>query len=336
MEREVAGDAVPVDPLARFRRWAAVAVGVAVLGYVGWAVLRGFTETAEELVAFDWALYVVVLLLTLVNYGLRYAKWAWLLARVGVRLPADANLTVFAAGLAMVISPGKAGELLKPYLVRVLTGTGMERTIPVLVTERVTDGIAVVALAAIGVSTYYAEGTRVIWLTLAAIAVGLVVVSIRPLAEAVIEGFRRLPVVGRFADRLHAMYAALRVCVSPWALIVTMAMSMVAWGAECVGYWLVFRGLGVSASLDVSTFLYAFATVFGAPSPGGMGMADAALGEMALQLVDGITGPQAVAAALLIRVATLWFGVVLGGLAMLRLESVIARFRRLDPEASGV
>ena len=37
-----------------------------------------------------------------------------------------------------------------------------------------------------------------------------------------------------------------------------------------------------------------------------------------------VTAPQAVAATLLIRVATLWFGVLLGAGALLRMESVIA------------
>ena len=55
----------------------------------------------------------------------------------------------------------------------------------------------------------------------------------------------------------------------------------------------------------------------------GLGMADAALAEGAVALVDGLSDPQALAGSLLIRVATLWFGVVLGAVALLRLESVL-------------
>jgi uncharacterized membrane protein YbhN (UPF0104 family) len=42
-----------------------------------------------------------------------------------------------------------------------------------------------------------------------------------------------------------------------------------------------------------------------------------------LQVVPGITEGQALAASLLVRLATLWFGVVLGALALLRMEHVI-------------
>ena len=41
------------------------------------------------------------------------------------------------------------------------------------------------------------------------------------------------------------------------------------------------------------------------------------------RLVDGISEGQALAASLLVRLATLWFGVVLGAFALLRMERVI-------------
>lgn len=314
----------PPAAMHSFRRWAAWAVALAALGYLAYAVWKGFSETAAELVGFVWSLYVPVLGLTLVNYGLRYLKWHYLLHQLGVHVPHRANLWVFAAGLAMVISPAKAGEVVKPYLVRELTGASMARTIPALVAERGTDGIAVVALAAVGVSTFYAEATHLIWGTIGAIAAALVVLSSRTLATGVIRTIGAIGPLRGVAARLDEAYTALRTCLAPVPLLVTVAMSLVAWWAECVGYWLVFKGMGVSAGLDVSTFLYAFATVFGAPSPGGMGMADAALAEGAVALVDGLSAPQAVAASLLIRVATLWFGVVLGAVALVRLERVIA------------
>jgi uncharacterized membrane protein YbhN (UPF0104 family) len=314
--------------MVRFRRWAAIAVALATIGYLAYAVWKGLSETAAELYAFDWPIYVPVLLLTLVNYGLRYFKWHYLLRQLGVHIPHSANAPIFITGLAMVISPAKAGEVVKPYLVREVTGAPMARTIPALVAERATDGIAVVALAALGVSTFYAEAESLIWGTVVGIAAVLAVLMVRPLAHGVIGLVGRLPPLSGLAARLLEAYEALRTCLAPVPLLVTVVASLIAWWAECVGYWLVLRGLGhATAGLDVSTFLYAFATVFGAPSPGGMGMADAALAEGATALVAGLSAPEALAASLLIRVATLWFGVALGAIALLRMEAVLAAHR---------
>ncbi len=317
----------PRAAIDKYRGAVAITVAVAALGYLAYAVWSGFSETASELVAFAWPLYVPILGLTLVNYGLRYAKWAWLLRRLGVQMPWRANVAGFIAGLAMVISPGKAGELVKPWLVREVTGTPMARTIPALVAERLTDGIAVVVLAGFGVATYRPESVPLIVGTLAALALGLLVFSIDPLAEAVFRGMERPAPLRGLVAKLRESHGAMRTCLGPFPLVVTLVLSMLAWYAECVGYWLVFRGLDVPADLGVSTFLYAFATVFGAPSPGGMGMADIALVEGAERLIPAITEPQALAAALLVRVATLWFGVLLGAFTLLGLDPIVRRAR---------
>ncbi|MCB9680261.1 MAG: flippase-like domain-containing protein [Alphaproteobacteria bacterium] len=330
-------EAAPRDALERARGAVGAMLAVAVVGYLSYALWKGWRETADHLAGFAWAVYLPVLALTLVNYGLRFAKWAWLLRRLGVDMPLRGNLGAFVAGLGMVISPGKAGELVKPYLVREVTGTPMAVTIPALVTERLTDGIAVVILAAFGVSTFYPDSTALIATTLACIAAGIAALSIEPLAMFLLGLVAKVPVLGRLAPKLEESYRALRTCLGPVPLVVTLAMSLVAWFAECIGYWLVFRGLGVDCSLELATFLYAFATVFGAPSPGGMGMADVALVEGAVNLVPGCTEAQALAAALLVRVATLWFGVVLGAVALLRLDAIVrqAREERQARAATG-
>lgn len=321
MDEQIATQAP--DAMDRFRRWAAVAVGLATLGWVAYALIRGFDETASELRGFAWSLYVPALMLTLVNYGLRYLKWHYLLRQLGVFIAHRHNLWIFGSGLAMVISPAKAGEVVKPYLVRTIHGAPMARTLPALVAERMTDGIAVVILAAVGVTTYAADATSLIWGTLGGIALALVVLSIEPLARGVIRLVRTIPLLNGIGQRLDEAYSATRVVLAPVPLLITVLISLVAWFAECVGTWLIFKGLALDASLDLSTFLYAFSTVFGAPSPGGLGMSDVALAEGTLNLVQGATTGQALAGALLVRVATLWLGVILGAMALLRIDRVI-------------
>ncbi len=307
--------------VGRFRRWTAIAVAAAALGYTAYAVLRGVNETGAELVGFDWWLTAPVLALTLVNYGLRFVKWRSLLRGLGIQIPWRQDAILFTTGLAMVVTPGKAGELLKPWLVRRVTGAPLHDTIPALVTERLMDGIAVVLLATYGVGTFYAEGRAAVLGTLAVMLGGVALLMVRPLVDGVLDLVDRVPLVRRLVPRLRGAYDAMRVCLAPRSFAWALSLSVVAWWAECVGYWLVLRGLDVEgATLGASTFLYAFATVFGAPSPGGMGMADVALVEGMLAVVPDSTGGQALAAALLIRLATLWFGVALGAVALLGID----------------
>lgn len=317
--------------LERFRRWVAIAIALSALLYIGYALYKDLPGTAAELVAFQWPMYLGVLLLTLGNYGLRYLKWHFLLGRLGIHLPHRTNLWVFGTGLAMVISPAKAGEIVKPYLVRVLTGTPIARTIPALVAERVTDGIAVIALATLGVATFAADQIHIVYGAAGVLGLGFLVLLNRGMSMFILAQLKRLPVAGGVAGKLEEAYVAMRTCLAPVPLIITTAMSLGAWFAECVGLYLIYQGLGADATLEVSTFLYAFSTTAGGFSPGGLGVTDVILGELGLELIPGLTNGAAVAASLLIRIATLWFGVVLGAIALLRIESVIEAHRETSP-----
>jgi uncharacterized membrane protein YbhN (UPF0104 family) len=261
----------------RFRTWLAWAIALAAVLYVAGSVWAGFDEVGAALSRFHWPAYALVLALTLVNYSLRFWKWHYLTGRLGVRLPVGESAVIFASGLAMVLSPGKAGELLKPYLVRERTGVPMARTIPALVTERLTDGIAALVLAAISVSTYAGEHASWVYGTIVVVVAGLAVLSNGAASLAILHGLRRLPGLGGVGAKLEEMYTAMRICVAPAPLLLTLVASMIAWGAECVGYKVVFGGFGFDASLDLSTFLYAFATAAGGLMPGGLGVADGIL-----------------------------------------------------------
>ncbi|MCP4808129.1 MAG: flippase-like domain-containing protein [Proteobacteria bacterium] len=301
-----------------------MAIAVGTLLYVGGTVWAGFSEVGDVLVGFAWWIYIPVLLLTLVNYGLRFWKWHYLCGRVGAHVPFMDNLVIYIAGLAMVISPGKVGEFLKPYLATRRTGVPMAKTNAAVVSERLTDGIAMLILAAISVGTYAADQSYILWILAGAIGAGFIVLLSRGASIRIIRLLGRLPVVGRIAPKLEEMYLALRTCLAPGPLLFTMVLSMVAWGAECVGFLLIFQGLEVEASLDASTFLYAFATIAGGAMPGGLGVADGALVGGTVKIFQ-TSEAVAVAGALLIRVATLWFGVVLGAIALLRIDALLKK-----------
>lgn len=314
-----------------FRRWALIGIAAGALLYLGLSLWAGIPAVAGELSRFQLPLLVPIFALSLVNYVLRFAKWEYLLRRLGVKVDRRENARIFAAGLAMTITPGKAGELLKPYLVRQAVGAPLTRTVPALVAERGTDALAVLGLAALGVTTYYTEGTTALVTVAAACGGGLLLLSSRRASLGIIRVVGKLPVLSRLEDRLEQMYLATRTCLAPVPLALTLVLSAVAWGAEAVGYWLILKGFAVvHGDLSVATFLYSFSSIAGAPSPGGLGVADVALQEGANHLIPGITHAQALGSALLCRLATLWLGVAIGAVALLRQGS---RLDAVNPDA---
>ncbi len=311
--------------LAKFQRWVIIAIVCCIVLYVGFSVWSGLDDINKELGQFNWWMFVVAIGLTLSNYALRFVKWHYLLGRLDVKVPWMLDAWNFIAGLSMAISPGKAGELLKPYVVRRVTKTPMARTIPALVTERLTDGIAMLLLAGVGVTTYAAD--KIEWLIIPSVltGIGLLVLASKRATDAILGLLSPLPVFSKLVPKIAEMIDAMRTCVAPIPLLWTVALSVVAWGAECFAFQLIFKGMGVDAGFDVCFFVYAFSTVAGAAMPGGLGVADGALVGGAMQFLT-VTQSQAVTAALLTRVATLWLGVGLGALALLKVSSILEAY----------
>ena len=290
-----------------------------VLGFLvilGLALLSDVRQVTEHLAVFSWQLTPLILACTLFNYTLRFVKWHFYLGLVGVRhLPLTESLRLFVGGFPLAVTPGKVGEALKGVWLNQLTGVPVARAVPVVVAERISDGLAVLALSTLGVIAYpryWPAFASVLGILLT----GVILTQIRPVATGLITLAERLPLAGRLAGPLREFYEGAYALFRPLPTLAAVALGTVAWLGEGLGFYLVLRGLGVPAgweTLSIAIFVLSFSTIVGAVStlPGGLGAAEASIAGM-LRLLLSVPAGTAAAATLLIRFATLWFGVALG------------------------
>jgi len=294
----------------RLVRRVTLAAGLGTVVALGLALVANLPATLEALARFQWGLLPLVLAAALGNYALRFLKWDYYLRCLAVPLPRRQSLLVFLAGFTMSITPGKVGELLKAFLVRDLVGTELSRTASVVMAERLTDVAGLLILSALGVTALPHGG---VLLAAVAVVLALAVAALRTRRlgdrlHAALQGGR----LARLAEPLRLFLGAGRTLMAPGALALTIALSAVSWFCECLAFYLVLHGLGIDLTVRAATFLYAFASLAGAVSmlPGGLGVAEGSLTGLLVAL--GTPLPDAAAATLLIRAATLWFAVGLG------------------------
>src|SRR5579885_3188426 len=297
-----------------------------IFGLVVIAAISFYADLPRLLQAFrlfPWALLPAILGLTLLNYGLRFVKWDYYLHCLGLGVPRGRSLKIFVAGLSMAITPGKVGELLKSYLIKRYNGTPMSRTAPVIMAERLTDGLAMLFLALGGLALYGIGWQGLLGILLAALAL-IGVIQYRPLALRLLGWGERLPLVRRFAQGLHEFYESAYVLLSFRPLLLAVGIGLVSWSGECVAFYLVLVGLGLPGTTTLfiqAAFILATSTLIGSVTglPGGLGSADLSILGLIFALVTRDT-TIAGAATLLIRFCTLWFGVSLGvvGLVIFR------------------
>ncbi len=283
---------------------------VTVLSFVGDA--PRVLDAAEH---FTWAYVPAILALTAFNYLLRWVKWSYYLRLIGIPATRGDGAAIFACGLSMAMTPGKIGELLKAWLLRARAGTPMAVSMPVILAERLTDGVAMLILASAGLLLYRHGWQALLLIALAAVA-AVAVVQSRPLALRILALLEGVPVLAPRAHHLRAFYESAYVLLSWRPLLTALAIGVVSWSGECVAFFLVLTGLGFTPSVGLlirAAFVLATSTLVGSASllPGGLGAAEASSAAL-LRLVLPISGARAVVATLLIRFCTLWFGVGVG------------------------
>ncbi len=286
------------------------------LVFAGLILVGDIRQIGDEVRGFPWLIIPLVLGLTLWNYILRFIKWHYFLGQVGVRqLPILESARLFVAGFPLAVTPGKVGETLKGVWLNQLTDIPTARGVSVVLAERISDGLAMLILSTVGVIAY-----RRYWPAFAIVLgllLGVVIISqIRPLSEYLLGIGVRLPLVNRFAHSVNEFYEGSSTLFRPWTTFISVSLGTISWLAEGIGFYLILIGFGVApgiSTLSIAIFVLSFSTVIGAISalPGGLLATDASIIGMLVLLLD-MDANTAAAATLLIRFATLWFGVGLG------------------------
>lgn len=257
----------------------------------------------------------------LASYGFRYQRWHMLLRAQGYPVsPWRSGLVAYLAGFAFTASPGKAGELLRiRYFSRM--GVPSRTTLATFVYERALD-LIVIALLATGAAGLVPLFGVLIGVVLAVVA-GLFLVacwpSLQQVARAVVA---RLP--GQRLRRLCAFLldgiCALRPLLRPGLTIASTAHGAAAWLLTAVAFAWLCQSLGIVLTWQHALAIYPLAMLVGALSfvPGGVGTTEAAIVMMLASVGAGLD--EALAAAIGIRLASLWLAVVVGMMAMAGLE----------------
>jgi len=279
-------------------------------------LLADLREVSGQVLTFRWSLFPLVIGLTLFNYTLRFFKFHFYLGQIGVEdLPMLESARLFVASFPLSVTPGKVGEALKGVWINQKSGAPVARGVAVVVAERISDGLAVTALSTLGVIAYPRYWPA--FASVLALLLGIVIVSqIRPLVIALLGIGEGLPFLKRFIHHIREFYEGSFLLFRPGATLFAVTLGTISWLGEGIGLYVILRGLGIRPGWDVlsiAVFVLSFSTVIGAVStlPGGLGAAEASIAGM-LVLLLGLPADSAAAATLLIRFATLWFGVGLG------------------------
>jgi glycosyltransferase 2 family protein len=319
-QAETDGDVSSAKLHARgFVRTALTGMLLAVVVYGGLLMYGDLSSVSAGIASIGPANWCLIVVLSTLNYVLRLVRWNVYLRVLDVRIPARHSALVFFSGFAMSITPGKLGEVLKSLLLRESHRIPVSRTAPIVVAERVTDLLGLVAMMAIG--SLSLPGGLVITALSGALVVALVALSSsRRIGSLAVSFMERLPVVRRVAPTFARLHGSLLELSGPRTTTIATLLSTVAWLAHgaCL-YAVVEASTDAHISMEGALFSYAAPLLAStlALLPGGLGLAEASMASSLRELGGpAMTTAAAATVTMVVRLITFWWAVVLGVLAL--------------------
>lgn len=282
---------------------------VTVLLYVGMAFLADWQAFAASVSALPGVLWVQAVVLSILSYLLRFARWRHFIAALGHKVAIHRNLEIYLAAFALTLTPGKVGETIRsvylyPY------GVSYAHSIGAFVSERLLDLVAVGALASLAVSMFPEQRT---WMLVALPCILLVALLLRTrLMSLIAERLSR----GVGIDQMVKVGATIRFLLSNRRLVLALPLSLLAWTAQGVTLYLIVDALGYDLPIGAVIPIYCLSVLAGTASfiPGGLGATEVAI--VLLLSAAGLTPTDAFIASILGRGLTLWLAIGVGLVAM--------------------
>jgi uncharacterized protein (TIRG00374 family) len=265
-------------------------LAITVLLLVLFARGTSLAEVWRQIVGADWPLLIVALLSSSAAYVLRARRWQFLLRPVGPTHFGGALRATILGFAASYVLPGRAGEVLRPYLLARSDGLSGVAAFATIVVERLLDLIGVLVLfagflvlARLDSAITNAYLFRAVQLgglaaggaSLAAFFV--MVLAARSPERAVHVLWRLTSLLSKtLADRIVAttttFFDGLAILREPWDAALALAGAFPLWFCSLVSIWCVTQAfhLGVPASGSVLLLMLLVIGV-SVPTPAGVG-----------------------------------------------------------------
>jgi uncharacterized protein (TIRG00374 family) len=267
----------------------------------------------------DTKVLIFMLSLSAFNYLGRILRWHCFSREVGVKVPFIQNGLYYVAGFSMAITPGKVGEALRIWLLRRSHSIHYDRTVGLLIADRLSDAGALLLICLVGAFGFAPGAGQLVTVALIGmVIIGVTLLFLKPAAliEAIGWIYGRVK-RGRkqFARARRALRELAR--LGSWRVYGgTLMLASLGWFAEAFALYQLILAFGNSLSLLQIMFVFGASLLVGVAAmlPGGLGGTEISM--VGLLVAMGIDMEAAIAATAIIRLTTLWFSVLLGFLAL--------------------
>lgn len=282
--------------------YSAIFAGVA---YLAMGLLTDIHEVLQAISVIPIELYCALLGLALASYLARLLRWISFLRPLYPQISLRNHAVIYFSGFALTMTPAKAGETIRSLYLHPL-GVPYTVSLASFFSERILDLLTVSALVLLAIGAITSVDT---WFFTVISLLLLLFFFVRSRLMTVLIGRLERYRAGIFAGELQYGISQF---LGNRSLATALPISAVAWLCQGLVLVLIVNSIGFEAKPEIVIGVYCLSILIGAASfiPGGIGATEAAITLLLTGM--GMDPAQAVAAAVVCRVVTLWFAIAIG------------------------
>jgi glycosyltransferase 2 family protein len=276
------------------------------------AVFGGFSNVLGVIEHANLNYFLLALVCVFLGYMVRYGKWGYYLHTLGIKVKQTKSFLIYLSAYGMDITPGRIGRIVAAYTLKKITKIKFMSIVPIVTMDLFTDffGFALLALAA-------AIYIRKYLIYVAAFDLVLIIPFILVINPWLFNRIKTKKKKGYFTKKIEKhganYYMSQNKLNRPSIYVASLIFTVPADILNSMGLYFSLLAVGIRPNALVSLFIFSTSQIFGMVStlPGSIGVADATLVAL-LKTMLGLSSTYSSAVTILTRVATLWFGVLLG------------------------
>jgi len=287
-----------------------------IIGTIGlyfiFLIISDLGEVYYQLNKIDITYLPIILLLIPLSWLAVFTRWNLLLKHSNIHVPIKENLKIYMSGLALSITPGKVGELIKSQLLKTKFGIPRKKTAPIVLAEQLYNVIGIIAVSILGI-WYFELGAYIILTAASLLVIAFILISSKRFFDKFLTLLSRIKFLSQYILLFSDSYDVLRKSTRGRILVYASALSAAFWFIESVIVYFVLLSFGINHIEFLSVITtYTSSIILGVASflPLGIGVVEGSLaGFFTLQGVDVSI---ALTLVIFIRIFTRWIGVSVG------------------------
>lgn len=299
-----------------------ISIIITVIIYLALSIYGDFNLVLNALKTFQWKYFPIILLIIYTTFLLKFIKWNYYLKYLNVNVPLNVSFKIFMASLVMSITPGKIGDLIKSYMLKEVNGTPVNSTIPIVFAERVTEFVSLLLLVILGLNLF-SKSIIIVLISLLSIIILFILLFNSRINNKLISLLSKSKKLEKYIDPINLTISNSKILLSPKPFALMFILSFIIWLVEAFGFYLILIQFSNDFSVLWAYFTYLFSIFIGSVSmlPAGLGITDGSLTFLLIQ--NGFSKEIAVSTTLIIRIATLWFALIVGIFGMIGYNKII-------------